>query len=300
MRRVRAQAHKRSTAVSERKIHAVVVAYDAAEQLDACLAALEQAVEVTVVDNSSSPLVAAVVAARRARYVDAKENLGFARGVNVAVRELLAGTPQDILLLNPDAALRPRQLDLLAAELHRPGNERVAAVAPRLIGAGGNDQRVNWPFPSPARAWFQAFGLGMLPARSTFAIGAVLLLRWEAIREVGLFDQRFFLYAEEADWQRRASRRGWSSSVCENAVARHAGAGTSTDPQRRETLFHAAQETFIRKWYGPAGWLSYRTGMCVGAAIRAIVLRGPRRAEALRRGLIYLRGPRSLAFKVHG
>lgn len=286
--------------MSKRKIHAVVVAYDAAEQLDGCLAALEQTVEVSVVDNSSSPLVAAVTAARRARYVDPKENLGFASGVNIAVRELLAGQPQDILLLNPDAALRPPELDLLAAELHRSGNERVAAVAPRLVGADGNDQRVNWPFPTPARAWLQALGLGWLPARATFAIGAVLLLRWEAIREVGLFDQRFFLYAEEADWQRRASTLGWSSSVCESAVARHVGAGTSTDPQRREMLFHAAQETFIRKWYGPVGWLSYRTAMCVGAAIRAIVLRGPRRAEALRRGRLYLRGPRSLAFKGHG
>ena len=92
--------------------------------------------------------------------------------------------------------------------------------------------------------------------RAGFVIGAVLLIAREALDEVGLFDERFFLYAEETDWQRRARARGWEAAVCGDASAHHEGAGTSENPLRREMLFQAAQETYIRKWYGAAGLAS--------------------------------------------
>ena len=281
--------------MSERDIHAVVVAYGGADQLPGCLGALERAVAVTVVDNSSSRDVRAVALDQGAAYVDAGTNLGFAAGVNLVLRSLVNGPPRDILLLNPDAVLTRGQLELLAAHLHLPGNERLAAVSPRLVDTNGSVQRVLWPFPSPARAWLDALGVGSLRSRSAFVIGAVLLLRWEAVQEVGMFDERFFLYAEETDWQRRAVERGWRSRVCADSVAHHVGAGTSDDPRRREALFHAAQEIYVRKWHGQFGWLFYRLGVLAGAVVRAIVLRGDRRAEACRRALLYLRGPAQCA-----
>jgi GT2 family glycosyltransferase len=143
--------------------------------------------------------------------------------------------------------------------------------------------------------WAEAVGLGRLPTRQIFLAGAVLLLRREAVLDVGPFDERFFLYAEEADWQRRARERGWASALCPDAVAEHVGGGTSMHASRRETLFHAAQETYIRKWYGRSGWLAYRVAACLGAAARALVLRHERRKEAARRTLLYLRGPRRCA-----
>jgi GT2 family glycosyltransferase len=125
----------------------------------------------------------------------------------------------------------------------------------------------------------------------------VLLLRREAIEDVGTFDERFFLYAEETDWQRRARDRGWTSAVCESAVAEHAGAGTSTDRVRREKLFHAAQETYIRKWHGGGGWLLYRVAACLGGGIRTLALTRARRRQAALRTILYLRGPRRCATK---
>jgi GT2 family glycosyltransferase len=277
--------------VTIRPLHVVVVAYHRPRQLDRCLAAIGGAAATTVVDNSRSAGVCAVAVRHGAEYIDPRENLGFGAGVNVALRRLLDGPRRDVLLLNPDATLAPRDLGTLAEYLHRPGNERVAAVSPRLNGPDGGEQRVVWPFPSPARAWAEAFGLGRLPGRHTFAIGAVLLLRWEALRQVGLFDERFFLYAEETDWQRRALTLGWRSELCDGVVASHIGAGTMDDPLRREALFHAAHETYIRKWFGRRGWWAYRSAACLGAAARAVVLRRERRAEAARRARLYLRGP---------
>ena len=47
-----------------------------------------------------------------------------------------------------------------------------------------------------------------------YVIASVLLVRGEALVDVGGFDEGFFLYAEEADWERRATRRGWTVSYC--------------------------------------------------------------------------------------
>jgi GT2 family glycosyltransferase len=272
----------------------VVVAYYAAEQLERCLAGLDRQVPATIVDNSSSKKVAAVADRHGATYVDSGSNRGFAAGVNVALAQL-EEERADVLLLNPDAVVRPGAVRELAQFLHRPENARVAAVTPRLVGSEGEEERPAWPFPSPMRMCVEAVGLGRLPARRTFAVGAVLLLRREAIDEVGLFDERFFLYAEEADWQRRARKRGWTSAVCMDAVSEHVGAGTSSNIRRREMLFHAAQETYIRKWYGRAGWWIYRLAACLGAGARTLVLTHERRREAARRLRLYLRGPRRCA-----
>jgi GT2 family glycosyltransferase len=280
----------------KRRIAAVVVAYHGPDELDRCLVALGAGVAVTVVDNSSSAAVREVASCRGATYVDPERNVGFGAGVNLALGRILEGPPSDVLLLNPDAIVGPDDLRLLGACLHRSRSPRVAAVSPRLVGTDGTAQRVEWPFPSPWRAWAEALGLGpSLRANEQFVIGAVLLLRWEALLEVGPFDERFFLYAEEADWQRRALALGWSSAACPEVTVKHRGAGSSTDPRRRELLFHAGQELYVRKWHGRFGWLVYRSAAFVGAVVRAVLLAGERRAEAARRARLYLRGPRRCA-----
>jgi GT2 family glycosyltransferase len=280
---------------SARPVQVVVVGYHAPYDLDRCLTSVASEAEVTLVDNSSSGDVRAVALRHGVDYLDPGSNLGFAAGVNVALRKLTGRSPRDVLLLNPDAFLAPSDLRQLTDFLRFKGNERVAAVSPRLVDDGGRAQRVVWPFPTPGRAWAEALGLGLIPARRTFVIGAVLLLRWEALLEVGLFDERFFLYAEEADWQKRAISLGWSSKLCSDAVASHRGAGTSMDSSNREALFHSAHETYIRKWHGRWGWMVYRSAACLGATARALLLRGDRRTAAARRARLYFRGPRRCA-----
>ncbi len=275
-------------------VHVVVVAYGHSEALDAALEPLAGRVPVTVVDNSSSQGVAAVVARQGAEYLDSGANRGFAAGVNIALQRLEASPPEHVLLLNPDAVIQPDDLMTLIA--CAASSDRVAAAAPRLVERDGSDERVAWPFPSPWRAWLDAFGLGrFLGFGRQFVIGAVLLIDWQAIREIGLFDERFFLYCEETDWQRRAADAGWRSAVCVEAEAVHMGAATSDDSALREALFHAAHETYIRKWFGTSGWWAFRAAAGLGAALRAVVLRGERRTLARRRAAIYVRGPRRCA-----
>jgi glycosyltransferase involved in cell wall biosynthesis/GT2 family glycosyltransferase len=232
-----------------------------------------------------------VTARQGFHYVDTGANLGFAGGVNTGLRLITPGT--DVLLLNPDAVLAEADVPALHQTLYAEGAERLAATSPTLVDTSGHSQRVSWPLPSPSRMWREAIGVArLIPPPDEYCIGAVLLLRAEALADVGLFDERFFLYAEEADWQRRALDRGWRTAVQPNIRATHVGAGTSSDPSYRESLFHAGIETYQRKWYGRRGWTSYRLAALLGATARGLVLPGRAGARARARAVLYRRGPR--------
>jgi glycosyltransferase involved in cell wall biosynthesis len=106
-----------------------------------------------------------------------------------------------------------------------------------------------------------------------------------------MFDERYFLYAEEADWQLRARRRGGSVLYCDDVEAEHIGGGTGGSRVEREMLFHASHERFVRKWYGALGWHLARLGVLAGATARGLIRRGARGQDDLRRARIYLEGP---------
>ena len=269
----------------------VVVAYGSPDLLRSALAPLTGRYTVTVVDNSSLPRIREVTEAAGGRYLDPGRNGGFGAGVNYALaNRQLPG--RDVLLLNPDAVVLPDDVDALHRGLRR--DVRAASAGPAQVGADGSPARVRWPYPSPLGTWIEAVGLGRLrpvPDDRSFVIGSLLLLRAEALAEVGGFDERFFLYAEETDWALRANRRGWRHVVVQQARAVHVGGGTSADPRVRETHFHASQERYLRKHHGSTGWRLAQVGAVLGAAGRALLLSGPGRAGARRRLRLYLRGP---------
>jgi GT2 family glycosyltransferase len=270
---------------------AVVVAFGSADLLARALAPLT-GLRVVVVDNSSDKLVRGACSAAGALYVDPGANLGFAAGVNLGIRTLWGAGRCDVLLLNPDAVVTTATVTALHHELHRA--PRTAAVSPRLVGGDG-PQRVMWPWPTPGRMWREALGLlGSSRDDADWLVGAVLLLSADAYDEVGPFDELFFLYAEETDWQRRAVLAGWSVRLVADVAAEHAGAGTSADGRRREDLFHAGTETYVRKWHGRTGWTSYRAASVVSALLRS-PRPGEAGARARRRAYVFFRGPRRVA-----
>jgi GT2 family glycosyltransferase len=224
-----------------------------------------------------------------AEYVDAKENTGFATGVNIG----LAQRPHpaaDVLLLNPDASITPGGV----AQLHRClwARAELGCVGPAQVDPDtGVPARVGWPFPTPWGAWVEALGLGSFRRSDRFLIGSVLLVRAAAIAEVGPFDPEFFLYAEETDWQRRAADLGWTVAICPEVVATHVGAGTGGAAEERNVHFHASLERYVRKHHGAAGWTVFRVGVMVGAAGRALVLPGERSRISADRFHLYRTGP---------
>jgi GT2 family glycosyltransferase len=272
-----------------REVEVLVVAFGAADLLDACLASLQGRLPVLVVDNSSDPDVRAVVLRHGAEYHDPGGNLGFAGGVNLG-RSLLGRPDADLLLLNPDAEIAPEGVAGLQDCLHR--TPRRACVAPAQTDPSHQDEaRVAWPFPTPLGAWAESLGLGRLRRGHRFMIGSVLLVNAEALAEVGPFDERYFLYAEETDWQFRAVRLGWENVLCPEVVAVHVGAGTGGDRAERDIRFHASTERYVRKHYGTRGWWVFRSGVMVGALGRALVLGGDRGRSAATRLRLYRTGP---------
>lgn len=269
-------------------VDVVVVAFGAPDLLAACLRSLGGEFPVVVVDNSSDPGVRAVSEAHRAHYLDPGGNRGFAAGVNLGLARCRPGS--DVLLLNPDATVAPDGVVRLRHCLHQ--RPELAGAAPAQVEPGGGDSaRVAWPFPTPAGAWVEAIGLGRLRRDYEFMIGSVLLLRASALADVGQFDERFFLYAEETDWQRRAHRLGWRMALCPEVTATHVGAGTGGDSADRDVHFHASHERYVRKHHGTVGWWIYRTGVMTGALARALVLPRARGRAAADRFHLYRRGP---------
>lgn len=270
-----------------RPVEPVLIAYGAPALVRRALTPLAS-LPVTVIDNSSMPEIEAVCRDLGVRYVDSGRNGGFAFGVNTALADRQV-PGADVLLVNPDAEVSLADVAALQAALHAAPD--VASVGPAQRDSEGVAARVSWPFPSPVGTWLEAVGLSRWRRGPEFVIGSVLLLRAEALEQVGGFDERFFLYAEETDWAYRASRLGWRHVVVDAVTALHEGAATSTDSARREAHFHASQERYIRKHFGPIGWAVARAGQVAGAFARAAVLRGDRGRAAAARGKLYLRGP---------
>lgn len=266
----------------------VVVAYGSPEPLRAALAPLK-GLSVTVVDNSSLPETRQLVEEHAGHYVDAGANIGFGAAVNLALASLdeRGLGRSDVLLLNPDASISADGVDELAKALH--AQVGTACIAPSQTDpSGARVERVEWPFPSPLAAWLVALGLGRLERRRGFVIGSILLLNRLALDDVGRFDERFFLYAEETDWQKRAVDRGWRIGYAPNVRGTHVGGGTSSDENVRSELFHTSQLIYMRKHFGAAGALIARMAMVAGSLARVIVVKGEGRDNARWRLRFYL------------
>jgi len=270
----------------ETDVSVVVVSYNTRALLARTLEGLRQQrgvdFEVIVVDNASSDGSAELVRERfpKATLLALDENVGFAAANNLAFGRCRG---KFVLLLNSDCFLDPGALAaLLAGARRRP---RAAAVGPRLLNEDGTLQRSAWPFPRPGRLLVEAVALHRPLARLgviedlrlwghdeeravDFLIGACLLLRREALAEVGGFDESFWLYGEEADLCRRLKRRGWEVVLVPGAAATHVGGASSGGSTERLRHFYRGQKRFLRKHGGFGAWPLARLALLIGSGLR--------------------------------
>lgn len=245
----------------------VIVAYRSDELLRACLDGLDGYQPVVVVDNDASDATRALVG-DQADYIAAVTNLGFAAGVNLGLRRAWDGA-RDVLLLNPDARVGAPQVAALQQALREHG-PMCAAVGPRLEHPDGTPERSSWPLPSPSQVWLDAVGLGRFARGPHFVNGAALMLNGAALAQLGGLDERYFLYAEESDWQMRALRNGWSVGVAEDLLVTHVGGASSADSATRARFFHRSGRIFAERWYPGMGARAMRLGRVVAACRRWI------------------------------
>ncbi|NBC10726.1 MAG: glycosyltransferase [Planctomycetes bacterium] len=294
-------------------VSVIIVSYNTREITLRCLEDLNAGLgglqaETIVIDNASSDGSVQAIAERfpRVSRVPREHNLGFGAANNVGLERARG---RYVLLLNSDAFVEPDTVGRLVDYLDkRPG---VGVVAPRLLNEDGTLQRSCFRYPSPMRAWLENLGIARLFRPGSplgdyrdwahdrtgpvdWAIGACLLVRREAIDRAGGFDERFFMYAEETDWQKRIRDAGWDICLLADAQATHlGGASGASDRVRVNEQFFRSIDLYQAKHYGWAGLVLFRAAMVVGAVARlplwaaACVLRPNRRAKAVGRVRMY-------------
>ncbi|MGH9118695.1 MAG: glycosyltransferase family 2 protein [Acidimicrobiales bacterium] len=243
----------------EIKATVVVVTYNGAHLLPACLDALERQTldrrtfEVVVVDNGSSDGTAEIVRHRYpgVRLIEAGANLGFAAGNNLALRRV---TAPFAVLINNDARPAADFLERIVVPFDAPGAGRVAAVTAKVLFAeDGADGRpmINSTgnlIGRDGRGFDRDFGRvdGGPPAeRVVFGFyGGASALRMQALRAVGGFDDDLFLYFEDTDLSWRLRSRGWEIWYEPTAVARHLYAASS-DPASPFFVYQQARNMLI-------------------------------------------------------
>ncbi len=205
----------------------VVVAFNSATILSACLATIPPTCPVVVVDNASTDDTAAVARAARpgAVVVVAPRNLGFGRGANAG---FAAVETEFGLLLNAVARLTPGMLDALAEAAGRYPD--AGLLAPEIFGDDGALQFGHALPYTPKHKRHQPMPAG--DCCMDYVGGSAMFFRMSAFRAVGGFDDAIFLYGEDDDICMRLSVAGRALVHVAGHRVLHAG-GKSTTPSPR-------------------------------------------------------------------
>ncbi len=249
----------------------VIVSFNTRQLLKECLdsvyASLAESTlisEVIVVDNASHDGSAAMVPEHfpQVRLIANEDNRGFAAANNQALRATGYGTGDTphpppsryVMLLNPDTLVGESALTTLVRFMDE--NLRAGACGARLLHSDGGFQHSAFAFPTLFQVFLDFFPInyrltdsrvnGRYPRRLYQAgepfpidhpLGAALMVRREAIEQVGLLDERFFIYCEEIDWCLRIKAAGWSIwCVPEAEIVHHVARSTG---QFRDEMFVA-------------------------------------------------------------
>ena len=216
----------------------VIVHRNRAEQIGLTVAAFRSQTvptEVTVVDNGSGPRAAAALArlTGEAELILTGRNLGFGPGANVGMRRFLQrGAGEWVALAPHDAAPDPDAIEaMLEAVADKP---RVGLMS---ADVGDNARPIISPFLGSIEGEPQATrGFD----RCDYPHGTLMMCRRSLLAEVGLFDERYFAYCEEAELGIRAARAGWWCGVVRGAEVRNPGMDSSVERvaylQLRNTL----------------------------------------------------------------
>ena len=281
------------------RVAAVVVTFDALPWIEQCLESL-RSVETVVVDNGSRDGTVSFV---RERFRDVRvieaENRGLGAGWNTGLRET---SSTYALLLNADAWLVDDALErLLDFADTRP---RAAVVGPRLLNPDGTLQRSVRGFPTLWRLATEYFFLRKLAPRSSalnafyaggfdhdevreaeVVMGACMLLRREAVEEVGYCDEDYFLFSEETDWCFRFREAGWQVVFFPGAECVHVRGASHSGRLYRENL--RGHLLFLSKHRGPKVAERARRLLLASLRVRGLLFRGER-GRAYRDGAAWL------------
>ncbi len=250
----------------------VIVSYNTRQKLQMTLESVFRSqtgffYEVFVVDNGSRDGSPEMVRTEfpQSKLLAQEENLGYAKANNQAIR-LSRG--RYILLLNSDVIVKPSTFDKMITFMDN--NPTVGISGCRVVKPDGTlDEACRRSFPTPAVAFYRLSGLSRLFPKSKIfgkynlsylpehelaevdsVVGAFLLIRREAISEVGMLDEDYFMYGEDIDWCYRVKEARYKVMyVPLTTVVHYKGSSSRKASSRSLYEFHRAMEIFYDKHY---------------------------------------------------
>jgi GT2 family glycosyltransferase len=282
----------------------VIVTWNCRRFVEECLVSLRAHLripaEIIVVDNASTDGTAEMIQERfsEVRLISSDSNLGFARANNVGVK---ASRGRYVALINPDVSLLDGCIDRGLAEME--SNPEIGILGPRMLGPDGSVQRSGMRFPSLWNCLCDALILHKLFRRNSTFGGRLMadfgwdeprdvdvlngwfwFVRRQALDQVGLLDERFFMYGEDLDWCKRFRDAGWRVRFEPRATAIHYGGGSSEQAPIRFSLeMQRADLGYWKKHYGSFSQSLYAMVLGIHVTVRlaghAILYLGRRDAD---------------------
>ena len=265
-----------------------VVNTNGREHLVACLDAIERTLppgleaEVLVLDNASEDGSASAVRGREIRLFALDRRAGKAENDSTLLREARGRL---CLLLNEDAELQEGAAEELVAALE--SDPEAGAAGAQLLDPEGRRQACAWRFPGVLTALAGALFLhriftvqskGQETRPVDWVQSSAMLVRREAVEEVGWLDPQFFVYSDETDLCKRLADAGWRTLYVPAALAVHheqlsSDAGSAS---RRIVEFHRNRDRYMRKHHGRTAAAAVR-GLTAWAYFVRAILSGSRR-----------------------
>jgi len=279
------------------KLSIIIVNYNARDFLKQCLNSLYESIcrlsfEIIVVDNHSDDDSCAMIKREfpQVRLIENSRNTGFAGGNNVGIS---AARGLYILLLNSDTKVIGDALEKMVIFLDE--HPEVAVVTSRLVYPDFSDQGVARTFPTPMNALFGRRSLltrlfpnnkysrkylvsrsyiSDVPFEIDWVSGACLMARKGVMEEVGLLDEKFFMYWEDADLCLRIKKKGWLIfCVPEARVIHYEGKSTKRKSRSRLIIeFNKSAYRYYRKHHIKSFFEFMNFVAIVGISVRTLVL----------------------------
>lgn len=274
--------------MTQSEIGIIIVTYNSASEIGACLdAAAQSGAEILVVDNASSDATLAEVSSRNVRFIANKTNRGFAAAINQGVSALNCSY---IVFLNPDVTLHTG-LEPLRHACSLPG---VAGASGQLLDARGRPQTgfMVRRLPTPGALVLESLLLNRIwpgnPVNRRYRAldldyskdlqveqpaGAFFMVRRSVWEELGGLDERFFpVWFEDVDFCRRIWDRGMILRYLPEVVASHTGARSisSLALEMRRFYWYRSLLQYSAKHFSPSRFRLVCLAVVTGSILRGI------------------------------
>lgn len=253
------------------KVTAIIVNYNAGALLRGCIESLLACpcnIEVIVVDNASTDgSLDDLPESQSVQIIHNFTNVGFAAACNIGIQ---VASAKVLLFLNPDCFFQPNAIEVLLARLQ--SSDSVGMVGGFLSNLDGTEQAGGRrAIPTPWRSFVRAFGLSRFAKRwpklffdfhlhkqalptqpiDVEAIsGACMLVKREAVDDVGLWDEGYFLHCEDLDWCMRFRQKNWRIVFVPDAKINHEqGTCSRSRPIFVEWHKHKGMMRFYHKFF---------------------------------------------------